>query len=259
MDMDMFNVRDGCTATTQRSMKALITLALVDCSIGRLLLRSFLEAQDNTNLLELEISIASSEKRLRLLSESLPDKAGIEDGLWRRPSVVGGVLCAIATALFDITRSDCVTVLTSFMPSLIDALCTVASPTNTLMHYGMDVAGDQDSSEQSEFSEQRPYTEKLVVDQTLDQEELDRNASNYAMTPLQILVEKRAYNLIKALLVNGTDPNRTGKFGGTDFVREPIAEEVGEHLSCWHANDACVLLHIRVKSAGIGTEISSIL
>lgn len=177
VDMDMFSIEDDCVLTRQ-NITCLISLALIQNPV---LIDAFLEGKDVVKLLDVDVSIASSETQRRCWPELAPEKLSVRqrDGT---------------------------------MVQFLGFLCHVIGPTDVLMHYiaEMTVEGSKCPS----WYTRTPY----IIGELLNGVGVDVNASDYAVTPLQILVEKRSPHFSE-LLQHGADPNRTGRIGGRTLRR----------------------------------------
>jgi hypothetical protein len=174
------------------------------------LIDAFLEGKDVVKLLDVDVSIASSETQRRCWPELAPEKLSVrqrDDGGRHLAFSGGGLLSAINYA-------EPYANLHGPMAFFLDylELCELIPPTDFLMHY---IA--ERTVEESKCPCWHTHT-PCMVGRLLNGGDVDVNASDYAVTPLQILVGKRSQHALK-LLQHGADPNRTGRIGGRTLRR----------------------------------------
>ncbi|OIW28792.1 hypothetical protein CONLIGDRAFT_644953 [Coniochaeta ligniaria NRRL 30616] len=198
LDMNMFSIQEDCVVT-RRSVTTLISLALLR---SEMLIESFLEGEDVVGLLEADVFIASSEERQRRWSKFRTD-GRTEDWnpQWNYPASSGGLLSAIVSGVWATTRDA-----TDYWCFLLEVMVTFTTRRRQIRRH---------ARPPSRFL----YLGGLCI-KLLGTYGIDVDASDYAITPLQILVERRLPKAVEEILEKGADPNKTGKVGGKTLRRQ---------------------------------------
>jgi hypothetical protein len=208
-DMKAFRVRHKSAATVHDA-QCVIKLALLGLNH---LLGAFLTGKSITNLLETEVTVElKATHGVGYLIHESPGNIGKCGHLMLRRTVTGSLFSALEgyRQYLYCTHGytdDPVANLTK----VLDTQFTGTVPVTELLIYFLAEGFDK---------EDRPWFPKSLrlrdpaILHSLFGHGADPNAADYAMTPLQLAVERRDTVAVRALLEREADPNRIGIVGG---------------------------------------------